>query len=59
MEKISFVNNSLTIILRRESSRRSFCRWYTVDEALSGTNAIYTYPKTLLINDFRRIALPS
>ena len=59
MEKISFFNNSLTIILIRESSRHSFCRWYTVDEALIGTNAIYTYPKTLLINDFRRIALPS
>ena len=59
MEKINFVNNLLINILITELSRHRFCRWQTVDEALIGTNAIYTYPKTLLINDFRRIALPS
>ena len=59
MEKINFGNNLLINILITELSRHRFCRWQTVDEALIGTNATYTYPKTLLINDFRRIALPS
>ena len=59
MEKINFENNLLTNIFITELSRHRFCRWQTVDEALIGTNATYTYPKTLLINDFRRIALPS
>ena len=59
MEKINFENNLITNIFITELSRHRFCRWQTVDEALIGTNATYTYPKTLLINDFRRIALPS
>ena len=59
MEKINFENNLLTNIFITELSRHRFCRWQTVDEALIGTNTTYTYPKTLLINVFRRIALPS
>ena len=57
--KINFEDNLLTNIFITELSRHRFCRWQIVDEALIGTNATYIYPKTLLINDFRRIALPS
>ena len=52
MEKINFENNLLINILITELSRHCFCRWQTVDEALIGTNATYTYPKRLLINNF-------